>query len=394
MYNASITCVVTIHGVGFQQPPSAGQAGYADQLHAGLAAALGPDVRLGDDPRRAPYQVGDSVPIYVSSEWPPDRPVQERGVERVGTWVAGPGGTFTIDTSTAPLVTGDARVAHVALVYTGLEERGHDPAAVLAMATLGLAGLGRYGPAGALPGLLWRSASGLLPRRGRAAGSASPSLAVRRDRRTLVTRAARRPGAPDRGSVLIQIESDMAAYVVRNERRELVRGFVEEVLLRLLARDDVGHVVVNAHSHGTAVAFDVARRLPRASARRVGALVTAGSPLRKYSTMLSWGSEIGTLRLVPSWVNFYDPHDPVADALAPPAPGSASPGSLFCTVDPDTGATRAAAIEDRRVDNVAHCPAGPLAAHNYWDNTAEFVPALAGIVRDLASEPSAARTPA
>ena len=59
MYNASITCVVTIHGVGFQQPPSAGQAGYADRLHAGLAAALGPDVRLSDDPRRAPYQVGD-----------------------------------------------------------------------------------------------------------------------------------------------------------------------------------------------------------------------------------------------------------------------------------------------------------------------------------------------
>jgi hypothetical protein len=35
-----------------------------------------------------------------------------------------------------------------------------------------------------------------------------------------------------------------------------------------------------------------------------------------------------------------------------------------------------------------------MAAHNYWDNTTEFVPALAEIVRELASEPSAARTPA
>jgi hypothetical protein len=46
-------------------------------------------------------------------------------------------------------------------------------------------------------------------------------------------------------------------------------------------------------------------------ARRVGALVTAGSPLRRYTTMLSWGSEIGNLRLVPTWVNFFDRHDPV-----------------------------------------------------------------------------------
>lgn len=387
MYNASITCVVTIHGVGFQQPPSADGPGYADRLHSALAAALGPDVRLGDDPRRAPYQLGESVPIYVSSEWPPDHPAQEKGVERVGRWAAGPGGTLTVDGSGAPLVAGDARVAHVALVYTGLEERGHDAAALLAMATLGLTGLGRYGPAGALPALLWRSASGLLPRRGRGV-PASPSLTVRRDRRALVTRAARATGAADRGSVLVQVEADMAAYVVRNERRELVRGFVEEVLLRLLARDDVGHVVVNAHSHGTAVAFDVTRRLPLASARRVGALVTAGSPLRKYSTMLTWGYEIGTLRLVPSWVNFYDPHDPVADALGPPAPGSGTPESLLCVVDPDTGTTTPAAIQDREVDNVAHCPAGPLAAHNYWDNTAEFVPALAEIVRSLASEPA------
>jgi hypothetical protein len=199
VYNAPITCVVTVHGVGFQQPPSAGRAGYADQLHAGLAAALGSGVRLSDDPRRASYQVGDSVPIRVSSEWPPDQPAPEKGVERVGKWVAGPGGRSR---STAP----------------------------------------RH---------------------------------VRQDRRALVARVARRPGAADQGSVLIQIEAEMAAYVVRNERRELVRGFVEEVLLRLLARDDVGHVVVNAHSHGTVPALaeivrsqDAQPASPRDSQRR------------------------------------------------------------------------------------------------------------------------------
>src|SRR4051794_40579946 len=113
MYNAPITCVVTIHGVGFQQPPAAGQPGYADRLHSALAAALDSGLRLSDDPARAAYQSGATVPIYVSSEWPPDRPRPEEGLKRAGTWVACPDGTFTIDRSEAPLVTGDARVAHV-----------------------------------------------------------------------------------------------------------------------------------------------------------------------------------------------------------------------------------------------------------------------------------------
>jgi hypothetical protein len=35
-----ITCIVTIHGIGFQQPPGEGVAGYADDLHAHLCREL------------------------------------------------------------------------------------------------------------------------------------------------------------------------------------------------------------------------------------------------------------------------------------------------------------------------------------------------------------------
>jgi hypothetical protein len=43
-------CVLTVHGIGFQQPPHHGLPGYADVLHGNLAADLG-DL-LGNDPHR------------------------------------------------------------------------------------------------------------------------------------------------------------------------------------------------------------------------------------------------------------------------------------------------------------------------------------------------------
>ncbi len=55
-------CPVTVHGIGFQQPPEDGRPGYADALHAHLHEQLGEE--LGDDPAR----VGDSGPVYVASE--------------------------------------------------------------------------------------------------------------------------------------------------------------------------------------------------------------------------------------------------------------------------------------------------------------------------------------
>jgi hypothetical protein len=54
-------CILTIHGIGFQQPPGHGVAGYADQLHEKLAAGL-------------PGQLGDLV--YVESAGRPAQPAR------------------------------------------------------------------------------------------------------------------------------------------------------------------------------------------------------------------------------------------------------------------------------------------------------------------------------
>ena len=50
--DSRITCFVTIHGVGFQQPPLDGILGYADGLHANLCSVLNQDgnALLSDDP--------------------------------------------------------------------------------------------------------------------------------------------------------------------------------------------------------------------------------------------------------------------------------------------------------------------------------------------------------
>ena len=47
-----ITCIVTIHGIGFEQPPQPGvpNSGYADPLHRHLKKCLGN--ALSDDPGR------------------------------------------------------------------------------------------------------------------------------------------------------------------------------------------------------------------------------------------------------------------------------------------------------------------------------------------------------
>jgi hypothetical protein len=56
--------------------------------------------------------------------------------------------------------------------------------------------------------------------------------------------------------------ADVAAYVARNDLRERVRGFVELALLKLLDRPDIGALVINAHSQGTIICWDVLCRLP------------------------------------------------------------------------------------------------------------------------------------
>lgn len=47
-------------------------------------------------------------------------------------------------------------------------------------------------------------------------------------------------------------------------------------------------------------------------------------------------------------------------------------------------------VRDLLVNNVAHCQGG-LAAHNYWDNTEEFIPVLADAVVHCAAEPGRPR---
>src|SRR5689334_10772956 len=85
-----ITCIVTIHGIGFQQPPEENVDGYADDLHEHLCAKLNQNgnVLLSDDPDHQPYQRRASVPIYVRSVWPthPQSFREEEGLMRLGTW--------------------------------------------------------------------------------------------------------------------------------------------------------------------------------------------------------------------------------------------------------------------------------------------------------------------
>src|SRR5690348_6207431 len=85
--NPGITCIVTIHGIGFQQPPDKDVAGYADDLHTHLHEHLGDLLR--DDPNRQSYQHGMSVPIYVQSSYRlPSSEIRSReeGMKRLGTW--------------------------------------------------------------------------------------------------------------------------------------------------------------------------------------------------------------------------------------------------------------------------------------------------------------------
>ena len=56
--------------------------------------------------------------------------------------------------------------------------------------------------------------------------------------------------------------------VCHNDRRERVRNFVWEAISRLAYREDVAGIVINAHSNGTVISFDLLRYLRRISRRR------------------------------------------------------------------------------------------------------------------------------
>jgi len=353
--------LVTVHGIGFQQPPQDGRAGYADALHERLRRELGE--QLGDDPERP-----GGGPVYVRSEVDGSR---AQGLARLdpGRPLAAPG-----------------RIAHVALVYSPSEPlvaRAGAVADTLARAALAHA---HYTSAlGALRLVLGDAWAALHET---SAHDGGVSLQPRSD-----PSAAHLPSPPrDPGllGTLRALEDDVATYVARNDLRERVRGFAQAALLALWDRaGDVAGVVVNAHSQGTVLTWDVLCRLPFFSwrggdPRRAALLrhyVTAGSPIRKYVDLFAWGEQVGQLAAVfdgrpqaPGWTNFCDPHDPVADPL----------DGLLLARDPAGGPSRHVAIADVPVDNVHESAGGGLQAHDYWDNQEHVVAPLAGLLRAAA----------
>jgi hypothetical protein len=383
-------CLVTVHGIGFQRAPddASGLAGYADALHGHLRAVLGSD--LGDDPER---HAGG--PVYVSSEWNGSPSAGLARLDR-GRPLARPG-----------------KIAHVALVYSPSEGLGPYRANTADALNRAATSHHQYASAVGILRLLlsdaWATlhenppaseASTLLPRAELHHDAWLPHLLHH-------AHAPQPDTAPPVAGLgmLRALEDDIATYLARNELRERVRGFVQSVLLWLLDReDDVSAIVVNAHSQGTVLCWDVLRRLPfsawardhDARAERMPHFVTAGSPIRKYVDMFAWGTEIGELATVLpsgalSWSNFCDPHDPVGDPLNPPEtwrpgqpwdqPAEPDGGLLIARMFGD-GSLHHVSVTDHQVDNIAHSTGGGLQAHDYWNNTHEFVPELAKLLAE------------
>jgi hypothetical protein len=389
-----VTVIVSLHGIGFQTPPddATGEQGYADALHTHLREALGSDV-LGDDPERLKHNVRG--PVYVHSNWPPGSGNVELGIARLGRWVEGarPGRVSTDQL----FVDRDQPVAHVALVYANLEDKASALGPLALILLMSLFRLGNYGSLFRVIRMLVLDLVALLTHM-KSARQPTPSLQPRR-----VTRLQEQPvsGTPTIDiepaptgplATIRQLENDVAAYVTRNVLRQRVRAFVAECLLRLTYRPDVDGIIVNSHSQGTVVAFDVLRDFPFVSRHQVKAFVTAGSPLRKYVDLFVWGREVGGVYDVGSWSNFWDERDPVADSLN--APDDWEPGKradrqpshegLFRAVHPETGQMLPFWIEEALLQNLTYSSGGGLQAHNYWDNKAQFIPAFVKIVRSAA----------
>ena len=391
-------CLVTIHGIGFQQAPDGSNPGYADTLHQRLCRYLDA-ATLSDDPRRERTARGQAGPIYVQSSWPPDSANTEAGLRRLGTWQQS--NVRAVDGTDAPLVQPGARVAHVALVYSHLQDVAPRPGSVVETALKAGISLGHYTTVSGLVRTAFTDIAGLVHAPGASEDADAPtSLRTRLDtpptRPHALTRIFGRastdaPGAASGPlATLRALEDDVAAYVCRNDLRERVRGFVRDAIHRLCYRSDVETVIVNAHSNGTVIAFDVLRELTPVAAAKVRWFVTAGSPLRKYTDLFYWGTEVGSIRDMGNprgWSNFWDARDPVADPLGPPSdwlrgqdlPAPGPGASLYLQVS-ETGTVSSFAIEDVEVDNLHYSVGGGLQAHNYWDNQEQVVRPLADII--------------
>src|SRR5215204_5952442 len=84
--NQGLTCLVTIHVIGFQQRPLPdGTPGYADTLHERLSHYLDASL-LGDDPHRKRDRRGQNGPVYVASD---GRPHHTRSRRASDGWANG-----------------------------------------------------------------------------------------------------------------------------------------------------------------------------------------------------------------------------------------------------------------------------------------------------------------
>jgi hypothetical protein len=350
-------CMLTVHGIGFQQPPQPGIRGYADGLHQNLTEVLGD--KLGNDPNRQPETEG---PVYVMSAKPTTRDT-EWGLSRLGTWRGG-----ALDITETPLAESDRPIAHVALIYTSLEDVR--PLLGNGTGTVSEAGLllGQYASVAGAMRLVCGDTWAAIHENGGLAGEPT-SLRPRTD---LVP--------AHRFSILRFLHPDLAA----NQP-----GGCMLAIRRLVARPDVLDVVVNAHSQGTVASYDVLQQSPLPVTSRVNALVTAGSPLRKYADLFSWGSDVGATASVGRWLNFWDAKDPVADPLDQPpswhfgndvVPRPTRDLGLFWALR-DAGCQEPVPITDHKVDNIVNSSGGGLQAHNYWGNKTQFIPELAATLQ-------------
>jgi hypothetical protein len=418
--NSPMICMVTLHGIGFEQPPQGNLPGYADDLHEHLHERLGK--LLSDDPDRdhdhrpQESRLKESLPIYVQSSYPLDerfgKRSREEGMKRLGQWS---GDGKTIDTNGASLTRDGASIAHVALVYSDLEGKDVQfiPSVVTVWMALSSLFHGRYDSIFGLVRRLWADlhpskrpfGTARAYKKGASKSGAYkenssgyvPGLSVRQEmmERKRMHKRRQPESANSLQAVFAQLQNDVAAYICYNEMREQIRGFALDAFLRLAARDDVTAIVINSHSNGTVIALDMLRSLPPAAAGKVKALITAGSPLRKYATLFTWGQHMDTLPPIPQWINFWDEHDPVADRLQPsfdwypskePTPDQLT--GLFQARDPKTGEKKQLLIEDiiPAVNNWENSSGGGLQAHNYWDNKKEFIPLLADCLNDVLEE--------
>ena len=394
---SKITCLVTLHGIGFQRPPQPGldNSGYADPFHQHLSKRLGS--MLSDDPLRERERPGDNGAIYVESRWPDaqGRASREEGMKRLGAWSKD---RKHINTTDAPLVADDEPVSHVALVYSNLEPKEPEIGATILTLETTVFSASHYA---SVSGLIHMALSDGLAIIGHHATNGQKPISFR-PRTDLRARSLKHlgqhgqiapPPSPGLLAALRFLEDDVACYVCHNEERERVRSFVSEALLRLAYRDDVESIIFNTHSNGTVIGFDVLRHLPEEAACKIKVFVTAGSPLRKYVDLFHWGTQIQCLYPVEPWYNFWDPHDPVADPLEPPVSWRVGnkilslPENLFSRIDLNSEIPHWIKVKDCAVDNVKNSSGGGLQAHNYWDNEEQFVRQLAGLIRDVAAVP-------